>query len=210
MSASSLSVPNPLAGRDATSLLSGAEKLIGYSDPGNVLSAYLRYHSALFLGIIHIENRSNVKSKKIQVFVDNSILMSPGDNPSSNTLELSYLDPDTETNVYSLGTSPLYPWSDVRVMHDDHRIDVLVDDDRYKHIDRFFEKYGLIAYIICAFALMSTIVVVVSLVVGAISSLRSSSSLEVKARSISKSEVEKMAQLLEFIKSNHPEKFAND
>jgi hypothetical protein len=91
-------------------------------------------------------------------------------------------------------------------MHDDRKVDVTIDDDQYKYIDRFFEKYGLLAYMICAFALVSTIVVVVSLIGGALSS----SSLEARARSISKSEAERMAKLLGHVKLYHPDKLSAD
>jgi hypothetical protein len=190
VSVSSLSIPNPLVGRDTTSLISEAQKLLGYSDLDNNLKAYLHFHSDLYLGIIHIENKSDVKSKKIVIFADRSTLFSPGANPSSNKIELPPLDPQTETNVYCLGESPIYPWSDVRVMHDDRRIDVLFDDGSYKSIDRFFEKYGLLAYMISAFAIVSTVLVILSLINGVVSSVFSVA----KSQSTSKSDQDEVTK----------------
>jgi hypothetical protein len=205
-SVTSLRVPNPFVGHDSAPLVSAAEKILGYSLLGNDLSIYLHFNSQLNIGIIHIDNRSNVKSKGIEVLVDRSTLFSSGENPASNRIQVSPLDPGAETYVYFLGDAMLFSSNDVRIMHDDRRVDVLMDDDRYKYIDRFFEKYGLLAYMIFAFALVSSISFVVSL----ISSALSSSSLEARARSISKSEAERMAILLEYLKLHHPDKLSTD
>jgi hypothetical protein len=161
---------------------------------------------------VDIRNNSSLKSKEIEVVSDTGAFTSreakEGSKDMESRLTLRSLDPGEEVKIYGLVSAwPSYLGQPLQVLHDNRSVPLTIETITFDFLGfgTFLTAYPEFGSLALVTMLLSTVLLAIAVVVGFIGEL----SKDFRLRIMTKKDVKKLHNFIEWVKHTHPEKLAD-
>jgi hypothetical protein len=211
-----LDISNPLSSRDTKSI-SEIDKAIqsiwGVGD-SSLLLANIRFHERIRLIRLELRNVSNLRSKPIEVAVEEkgglfSANKEGSLNATASRLTIAAINPGETAMAFAvMGVFTSFLPPSIQILHDGKRIEVVPQSlpDELSGLIGLIYSFPLLTLIAGVLMAMATLFLLIVIPIALISEL----SPEFKANYTSRKELAKMLKFIEYMRARHPDKMPEE